>query len=351
MTGHVVDGRPDTGASGWIKRGLIDGGVTKGRKIGIYKIDMDCVPDAIITKEEKHAKYIQWVEEPKRLHNDKAIRSGLARYYGDWEEGGGLILSAFNASIHMIEPFDIFKHKPLIYRMIDHGENPCAAALIALFPWGDAVFYKEYYAFARSIKANAKGITEELCGNEVKQISSGGEYEGVTWGMFEEIEKKTHLVASEMDSRSYGRQLKESGRLIGQAYIQGGCRCAPADGRSNHTKDNEGCIDLLCQWFELDDGREHINKKLGRPVPDLCMNPKRAPRFYIFNNCTSFRREIEGWSRNPNTGKPLDENDHLISCAKFFAARERVYNECLLSAEYEQMAEVSKVIKSDFTGY
>ena len=358
MTPHLVEGRPDTGAAGWINRQVLNGGVTKGRTPVHYVIDMECVPDVIIDPQTKKEKYTQWVKEPERLHNEKKMREGRARYYGEPEEGGGIIISAYSPTIHIIEPFDIFKHKPLIYRMIDHGENPCAAALIALMPWGDAVLYKEYYVFGRSIAANAKGIAEEMCGNEIRELTDDGAFEGMTWGVFEEVFKTTRFVSSEMDSKSYGRPLKESCRLIGQAYVQGGCRCTAADGRDNHTKDNDGLIDLLCQWFELDQNREHINKKLGREIPEVLKKAGTgAPRFYMFNDCINAKYEIEGWVRNPKTGKPMDKNDHLCSCLKFFAGKPRVYHPSLLDGQYETMAGIEDDkpkhtgAHSDITGY
>ena len=323
MTPHCVQGRPDTGAANWIKTKLIDQGATKGRKFAEYIIRAQDVPNEIMSAEKKAQLYQHWIEEPERLHDEKKMREGRARYYAEWEVGGGTVISAFNADIHMIEPFAFEKFKPTYYRMIDHGENPCAALLIALMPWGDAVCFSEYYEFSNGISKNATGIVETLCGNSRRKIDDV-ELEGQTWPIYEEVQDHIEFYASEMDPRSFGSRLKESNRTIGVAYNQYGCYVTPASGIKGETKDNAGVIPLLCDWFELDRNHPHIHKRLNRAVPELAKE-YGSPRIYMFNTLRNFRAEIEGWIRNPRTGKPLDKNDHLVSCAKFFTARERPY--------------------------
>ena len=46
---------------------------------------------------------------------------------------------------------------------------------------------------------------------------------------------------------------------------------------------------------------------------------------YAFNDMVHLKAEIEGWMENPNTGKPPNKNDHLISALSFFASRYRIY--------------------------
>jgi len=231
--------------------------------------------------------------------------------------------------------------------MIDHGENPCAALLMALMPWGDAICYKEYYEYGNSIAKNCKQIVEELCGNE-RRISTDFEFEGQTWDVYEEVQTNMEFMASELDARSYGAKMRESGRTLGMAYNDNGCECVPADGRQGHTQDNQGAIDLMCQMFELDPKRIHINKRLGKKSPKIC-EKAGAPRVYLFDTLINFKSEIDGWTRNPKTGKPLDKNDHLVSCAKFYAARPRDYFGDNTEDQVESDQPLRK--RSDYTGY
>jgi hypothetical protein len=323
-TPFVVEDRPDTGAAGWMYTKRIDGRI-KGLSYSEYKLTMDSVPDAIVTAAKKKKFYRVCIEVPERTRDIKKIHAGRAKYYAEPEPGGGIIISSWNPDIHTIEPFDIRQFSPTLFRLVDHGENPCAALLVALMPWGDAVFFSEYYEFGNSIATNAERIAGVMCGNNRVRVSEGG-FEGVTWPIYDEVVEAggMEFYASEMDARSFGSVSKESGRTIGQMYNDGGCRVTPACASHNERKDRGGSVDLLREWFELDKRREHINARLGREVPQVCKE-FGAPRAYMFNTLKHFRGEIEGWVRNPKTGKPIDKNDHLVSCAKFFAARPRMY--------------------------
>ena len=98
------------------------------------------------------------------------------------------------------------KYHPTYYRMMDYGENPMAASLIAIMPWGDRVVFAEYYESGNSIAKNCQKITEEMCGNSRTIIAQGGhEFEGHSWDIYEEVMSKIEFYASEMDSRSFGR--------------------------------------------------------------------------------------------------------------------------------------------------
>jgi hypothetical protein len=319
LTPFVIDDRPDTGASGWMKKKLADAKVAKGRTISSYVIDMDCVPTAIVSEKKKKKAFEMNITEPKRLNDDLKIREGRARYFAEWQAGGGIILSAWNTEIHWIEPFDMSKFNPTYYRMMDYGENPMAVLLFAVMPWGDIVVYDEFYTPKLSHAENCRIIVEELCGNK-RHLIDTHEFEGHQWDVYEEQMTSVEFYASEMDSRSYGRDMKESGRLLGQLYNDYGFYCTRADGRKN-----DEVVPLLMQAFDLDKTREHINKHLGRPIPRQCAEGMGAPTMYVVDCCKNFRAEIEGWIRNPKTGKAIDKDDHLISCAKFFTARERPY--------------------------
>ena len=353
-TPFLMKERPlDSGANGWMKKKLIDADEAKpkGCSFAEYVISMDSVPEEIIGVEKKQSFYEMHVTGPEAKQDDKAIRAGRSKYYGEWEVGGGIVLSAWNPEIHMITPFDIMKHKPNVYRMIDHGENPCAALLIAIMPWGDAIAFKEYYEYGRSMKANSKGIVEDMTGNTIEEEAMSHDFEDNSWQCFTEKQTGMYLAGSEMDPRSFGQAMKESGRTVGQAYNQYGLTCSTASGRKGHTLANDGAIDLLREAFELDADKEHINKRLGQPLPRLYKdyNPG-APSFYLFNTLRHFKGEIEGWTYNPRTLKPMDKDDHLISSAKFFFVRPRDYSHYLVN-EGSFSGESAKPSTCGSTGY
>ncbi len=351
LTPHVVDGKPDTGAAGWIKQKIVDRGMTKGRKFAEFVITMDSVPTALIPAGTKRNKKTQFITEPEALHDEKKMREGRARFYGEWEVGGGIIISAWNPEIHVIAPFDVRKYHPTLYRYIDHGENPCAALLVALMPWGDNVFFAEYYEFGRGIAKNAEGIVEGLCKNTRARVDTA-EFEGVTWPIMEERSGRTGMEfhGSELDGRSFASTVKESMRTIGRAYNDYGCRCTPSSNTRNTRTDGMGQVDLFCEFFELDKERVHINEKLGRPVPALCKD-YGAPRVYLFSTLTNMRGEIEGWMRNPKTGLAIDKDDHLISCGKWHAGRPRFYQGDGMDGGAMSGDDGAREKRDEFTGY
>lgn len=318
LTGHTIPGRPDTGAHGWIKQNLIDRGITKGKKFKEYHIRMEDVPDAIISPEQKKRARIQWVVEPERMHNLKKIREGEARFYGGWETGGGLVISEWYPDIHLIPRFDVSLFKPSYFRMIDHGQDPCAALLVAKMPWGDFVFMREYYEFGNSIETNAANIVEKLTGNTRRVIDEWDEA-GQTWKSWEEIESGLKLEASELDGRSFNSPAPESRRTMGSLYNQFGCNCSPAC-----TDQDRTTIPLLKELFALDPKRKHISTHIGKKW-DGPLAKYGAPKAYVFSDLDNFIMEIQQWIEDPRTGKPKGKC-HLMDGAKYLAARERSYS-------------------------
>lgn len=342
LTGVVIPDRPTTtGGAGWVKKKLFDKTDTKGRTIATYCIPMDTVPDEIYSPQKKEAQRQQWIIKPRERNDERAIRIGEARVNGGWEFGSGLVLDEWNPLYHVIEPFDVMKYNPTLYRMIDHGEKPCAALLIAVFSWGDAVAFAEYYEYGRSIWQNAKGITEELSKNERRKTESiTDSATGRTYDAFEEIPTKHEFASSELDTRSFGRKSEESDFTIGNLYNLNGCECRPSTGSIRATT-----VPLLKDALTLDAGRIHINKRLKRDWPDD-MIKHGAPRLYIFSALVNTRQEIEGWPYDTRTDRPKDGGDHLISCMLMFAGRDRAY----LGPIENEIKPVRQVV-AKYTGY
>ncbi|TRZ48369.1 MAG: hypothetical protein D4S01_10470 [Dehalococcoidia bacterium] len=338
LTGHVVDGRPDTGSGSWIKTQIVDGRSTKGRKIAQYKIALEDVPDVIISKETKKRMYVQWVEEPRKNNNERKLREADARYWGGWEVGGGVVLCEWNPLLHFIEPFDLTRYQPTYYRLIDHGQNPCAAAIFAVMPWGQAVIIKEYYEFGLVISENARKITIEMCGNTIDDVDDFGE------PIEQEVMSGMEFYSSEMDCRSFGKKSDESHKSIGTLYNEHGLSCIPATGQHNDI-----LIPLLKQALSIQKGKKHLNEHLCREWEDDLKNLGGAD-LYVFNTCTNLKAEIEGYVYNIKTGKPVDKDDHLISTLRWFCSQERPYlgdyniNDCYRHEE-------PVVVQTKYTNY
>lgn len=337
-TPYILPERPhDTGAQGWLVKKILQGTATKGRKVAHYRIGMEDVPDCIVSAEKKRTSYIRNVKEPEELHDEKRVRAGRAAYYGEPEVGGGLVLSEWNDDLHFIEPFDVRSHSPSYYRMIDHGNEPCAALLFAVFPWGDAVAFAEYYEFGKTIGPNAIAIVEELSKNRRVKVDEFEE-RGQIWPIYNEVYTTHYFVTSELDGRSFHTRSTETIRPIGALYRQFGLTVTAASM-------NKNLVDLLHQWLALEKGRPHINHRLGRKYrTDLAAYG--SPRLYAFSTLRNFRSEISNWAINPRTDRPVDGDDHLMSCLLFFAARDRPYLGYNPGAE-----EGVQRVRSDYTNY
>jgi len=304
LTGHKLEDRPDTGAQGWIKTKMINRGITKGRKFAQYHIAIEDVPEQIMSKEAKHAAWIQWVDEPEKTNNEKKKREAVAKYWGGWEEGGGIVLSEWNPDFHWIEPFNIWKYLPTLHRYIDHGQTPCAAAWVAVMPWGDEIVFQEYYEFGHVVSKNAELIVARS-GNDRKFTDWG---EGQGW--YEEVFNKMEFRTSEMDCRSFAHKADESGKTLGRLYNESGLFCTRSSGiqdRKNGDKAEGGLIPLLKERLSIKRDRLHIDYRLKRER-DESLRKFGAPQLYVFNTCKNLRAEIESWIGEPK------QADHLISC-------------------------------------
>lgn len=319
LTGHIMPDRPDTGAQGWIKTQLIDRSMTKGRKFKEYHLSIESTPKELVSMEARKRAYIQWVKEPEETNNFRKKCEGEARYWGSWQRGGGLFIGDWSSVVHVVEPFDMKIFKPTIYRMIDHGQDPCAALCVARLPTGDSVVFSEYYEYGRNIEKNAAGIVEEMCHNRRSLIDSWQE-DGRIWSTYAEEFVEMEFAGSELDGVSWGAKVPESRRTIGTLYNQFGCTCSPA------RADKDTILyPLMREMFALDPKRKHLNYYLNRNIPKDA-EKYGSPHIYIFSTMKNTIQEIESLVEDPVTMKPKKTcKDHLVSCLKFYAARERLY--------------------------
>jgi len=327
MTGHVMDDRPDTGAVGWIKRDIYDPKVhgkenSFGFSVGLYFLSVDSTPDAIVTADTKRKLYRTWAD-PDVDRTEQQINEGVARYWGGWEQGGGLMIPEWRRNKHVIAPLwddDSIPPEADLYRAMDHGESsPTSCAWLAMIPaknqWCDysfSVLYRLYYE--RNVRpATSAPAIIELSGN--KRVKIGRETDdeaGATYDVFEERWVREHYIASVLDSRSWS--YKGGGTLIGALYQRYGLECGQAHGGKIHSTETvKGNLELLRDHLTIDPTKKHIvTGELG------------APRLYVFDlPCTRpFVAEIEAWAANPlEKNKPLPRQDeHSIKCMIYWAA-------------------------------
>lgn len=352
LTGHVLPDRPDTGASGWVKRKLYDGTYTFGKTVSRYKISIPDVPDVIMPPERKEELRRQWVTEPTRNRDIEMLRKAEARYWGGWEPGSGSVIDNFDPATHKIPPYDR-SHKIFTattkYRGIDHGlGRPCAAALVEVFPWGDMVMYDEYYEVGHTVPYHAKHIVE-WCGNERRETEAYYDDMDIVAPVpiLEEEFCGTKFLESVLDGRSFKSPAQERSCNLGDLYNDCGLFCLPAKGTHNiPTTQNEGMIQHIKKNLAIISDRPHImyqflkhgivsseayNKWLESRKGDY-MN---GSILYFIDSLHFVFSEIYAWEINPKTNKPKDADNHIIGGAlKYIIAEEPQYFGPSVRGEY-----------------
>lgn len=332
-TFHHMKDRSDTGANSWIAKEIIwgipgDKGESRYGKVSKYKLWCEGVPDALMSPEDKKEAYNEHVLIPQQKQDRKAIRSGIARYYGGVETSGDLVLDAYEPNMHIIPPFKIPKSKWTLYRGTDHGTTrPTAVAFCAVSPWSDLILFNEYYETNRSVAENVVNILK-ACGNTRQVVDQGrDEFSGARWPIWEEVQSAEVYEASVLDCRSFASSNPDRGGEIGRLYNENGFDCTPAAGYQNrNTRSGEGFVDKMRRWFEIDEGRIHIMKHLhdkGMVTDEIYEKWLKergkdgfmgAPRFYAFSTCTFFQMEVASWQMGDDD-KPEGGDDHIVGGA------------------------------------
>ena len=314
LTGHVLDDRPDTGAAGWIKRQLWDGTNTMGKSIGKYHLSIDSTPDAIIPQKKKAALYTQWAD-PKTRRSEKDERAAIARYWGGWEEGSGLVFDEFNRAIHIINPlWERPPHEWTKWRVIDYGDNGITCcSWWAVGPKGWAVCYRVLYERGLLVAETARKVIE-MSGNT--RIDDGTDEDPVTGTIYRRyIENQTGEVFynSLLDSRS-AAQNKQGPTLI-ELFERYGLELNPACGQVNEIQ-----IPRLKDWLKVDWSKDHPwrKDKDGKPM-------KGCPSVFFFDGaCEQGVIEIESLQKDKNDPRKIarKQDDHFVDTGKYWASDE-----------------------------
>lgn len=312
-TPHRVPGRPDTGAGGWIHK-LVLGARTKGITFKVYKIKVEDVPDAIKSAKKKQSEYKKFIEEPRASGVLARIRAGESKWFGDFEYSEGLVYDNWNRSMQWIDPFPIPSTWTLV-RGVDPGQKvPFAVLWAAMTPWGDMVLYREYYEAGLGMAENVRR-TIAMSGNRREEIGKRKDQDGNTTVMFQEVQDKEHYLFTVMDGRTFAQPSSESMLTQGDIFAQLGLRCIPASGAKG-----EQAIPIVREWLEPIPGREHllVRMKLAKEILGYDKKPVAAtPKLYVFNTLHSFRGEIESYVHKPDSEKPVDKDDHLLSALRY----------------------------------
>jgi hypothetical protein len=333
LTPHSIEGRADTGAGSYLDR-IRKGELDVGLDVEFFKMKMSDCHDWVYRETDKKNMIIEWESDPIKMNNRKKLAEGRAILYGEFHERSGLVFDDFDPAIHVIEPFEVPPNWSF-YRYHDHGrKEPNACALVAVSPENDYFICGEYYESGKEISDNARGIIEEMTGNELVTID----------GRMSESMKTRDIIRTVSDPRSVAKALDNSQLTIGEAYIQSGLYVFP--GSAQHVAN---LIPLAAELLAVDMKRKHfITKELG------------APRVYIFNTLRNFLREMGAYKMkvvreivgNTIARKevPVPKNDHLMTCLLLLGADRPMYipkEETLDNDEEEEYSES----RCGITGY
>lgn len=318
LTPHKVEGRPDTGAKGYIAQFIRDakmnGGKAAGHKLAHYKAALEDVPDWVYPESEKKKAIEKWITIPTRMNDVKTLREGMARVLGEFHETGGLVFDEFDDRYHLIDPFDI-PDGWTRYRSVDHGTvNPCACLWLAVSPDGDYYIYREYYRPGLQVSENARNIVE-ASGNELEGRGLAEAGKGVFYERY--IEKPTRELYHKtiMDSRS-GATKSGVGMLdYAQLYDWSGLKTTPAPGLKS-----QDSVPVVKEMLRILPDKKHPYN-----------NVSGSPRVFVFRNLSNFQKEIMAYSYQEFSSSktemkanqkevPVGKDDHLMTAFIYICA-------------------------------
>ena len=342
LTPHRLPDNPNTGAGTFLHR-LYRGQDLKGYQpshvsrhtINLVHLDYTGeghaagdVPEWVYPEASKEETYQQHIAIPSSIGNMKALRSGRARLYGEFEESEGLVYDDWYRPIHWIEPFPIPKNASL-YRTYDHGRRNPGAGLWGAIPkpgstytWetptGEKtvkypenevvlILYREYYQRDTLISAHCQNIIE-LSGND--RIARGETRVGsATYQVFQEHPTSERYIAALDDPRSHNRPDDELPYTLGDIYGLNGLAFTPSTVMRVRER-----IDVVREWMKPDYNRKHVFT--GEPG---------FVKLMVFNNLQFFTEEMEGYRNKAQASRrgvsesnlaeePQSKNDHLMDC-------------------------------------
>jgi hypothetical protein len=315
FTPHKVDGRPDTGAAGWlfdVWKGLN----THGHTVLRSRIPVDDVPDYIYSKEQKEAAYQKNIVVPRKSGNENAIMEGEARYYGLFQRSSGLYYPEVVPAIHFIDwTYEDIKDKGWThYRSIDYGvANATSCGLWAVSPNGDYFRYDEYYVKGFDAVHHAPAIIRH-CGNDIEKVETiRDKVHNQDFVRYKEKVVRQYYHRSVLDWHCFTHSGGGVGRPISFFFQIGGLHVAPS------TKlQQEQRAQNLRALFKIDNHRRHIvTGKEG--APRLYVSKKCKNWIYEWEHCVFDSRRFGVDMHNAKEGK-RDKDDHAMDETEYMAS-------------------------------
>ena len=347
LTGHAVEGRPDTGMSGAVYQDIIVPSTRKikdpetGKKrfsgrckygsVGLYHLSVDSTPTSIVSVRKKHALSLRWAAEKDDdgqviERNRKDERAAIARYWGGWEPGAGLCFGpdVWQRELHVINPLWADDACPAHYtkwRVVDYCDKqttacPWFAVGPIRLPNGQVIIaafmYRLLYEKDLLVAEAARLMIEMSHNQQVEEGDQEDERTGERLKRYRERQCKEEIFCDLVDSRM-GSQ-RHGGEQIIDMFIRYGLQnMAPSSGTKN-----EHQIPALKDWMRVDMNLPHpwLKNKEGKPVMG-------CPRLFIFDGkCQGFVDEVEGMPSDEEGTHVIDlKYPHdAIDAAKYWAS-------------------------------
>lgn len=208
--------------------------------------------------------------------------------YGSFDTFAGQVYDEFNASVHVIQPFDIPEGWERI-RGIDHGQtNATACGWAAIDYDGNIYIYREYYQ------------PNDVVSNHVRAIN---ELSGIEQYAYTVIDPSTHAKTREKDGHKFS---------VADEYWEAGISTVPGQ------NDVLAGINRVKEYLKIDP--EHIHPVTGE---------KGSPRLFFFASCPNTIEEHQQYrwkqaiklSGDPNKDTlkeaPVKRNDHTVDETRY----------------------------------
>jgi hypothetical protein len=309
----------ETGSRSFVVK-MAKGELTMGKKIKVWTTPIHDVPDWIFPETNKTEKYYQYITEPEKTGDQRAMSEGKARIFGIPDETQGRVFDQWNRKLSVIDP--IWKQHPprdmTLYRSIDHGagKSPMCCLWFAVDRHVNIICYRALFMLGVTIFQFAKEIIR-LSGNKLSECMPDAGMmvnRGVsssTMTTYREDYISEGYRDQVMDGRSFACLDTQTGRTLGQLYRANGLKVTGAMG--SHSKTSAPLINGM---MAINPERVHI-----------VMGKKGAPQYYVFNTCQQHITEIENYSYPPfdpdkpteTLMKPVKVADHSCNALCYFA--------------------------------
>jgi len=347
LTGHAVEGRPDTGMGGAVYQDVIvpakklvkdpktgrkrPSGKCKFGSVGIYHLSVDSTPTAIISEKKKASLRRRWVDNKdedgrtiQRTRKDE--RAAVARYWGGWEPGAGLCFDqdVWSREVHVVNPLwddDKVPAKYTKWRVIDYCDKKTTAVVwMAVGPLTlpngkriiAAFMYRLMYEQDILVAEAAQRIIEMSHNVRQEDIPIEDERTGEQLRRYRELQCKEEFYSDLVDSRM-GSQ-RQGGEMIIDMFVRYGLiNLAPTSGSPNETQ-----IPGLKDWMRIDYTLPHPYLKNEDGTPKM-----GCPRFFVFDGrCEGFIDEIESMPSDEKGKSVIDLKfpHDAIDAAKYWAS-------------------------------